>query len=42
MYFSQGRVTRQAHVDIPDGTVEEEYARKGFFGRLKDKFRKKE
>lgn len=41
MYFSQGRVTRQAHVDIPDGTVEEEYARKGFFGRTSHIYRSK-
>jgi len=39
MYFSQGRVTRQAHVDIPEGTVEEEYARKGFFGRTAHLYR---
>ena len=32
-------VTRQAHVDIPDGTVEEEYARKGFFGRTSHLYR---
>lgn len=41
MYFSQGRVTRQAHVDIPEGTVEEEYARKGFFGRTSHLYRSK-
>ncbi|MCC7140976.1 MAG: homogentisate 1,2-dioxygenase [Candidatus Eisenbacteria bacterium] len=33
MLFTRGRITRQAHVDIPEGTVEEEYARGGFFGR---------
>ncbi|MBI4913732.1 MAG: homogentisate 1,2-dioxygenase [Acidobacteria bacterium] len=29
----KGRVTRQAHVDLPEGTFEEEFARQGFFGR---------
>jgi homogentisate 1,2-dioxygenase len=33
MFGSQGRVTRQAHVDLPEGTYEEEYARQGFAGR---------
>jgi homogentisate 1,2-dioxygenase len=33
MYWSRGVVARQAHVGIPEGTVEEEYARNGFFGR---------
>ncbi|MFT5585721.1 MAG: homogentisate 1,2-dioxygenase [Cognaticolwellia sp.] len=39
MYFSKGRVTRQAHVDIPEGTVEEEYAREGFAGRVSHLYR---
>ncbi|MCO4764036.1 MAG: homogentisate 1,2-dioxygenase [Myxococcales bacterium] len=39
MYFSRGRVTRQAHVDIPEGTFEEEYAREGFFGRTSHLYR---
>ena len=39
MYWSKGRVTRQAHVNIPDGTVEEEYARRGFFGRVSHLYR---
>lgn len=30
--YVKGIVTRQAHVDIPEGTVEEEYARNGFSG----------
>ena len=30
MHDVKGRTTRQAHVDIPEGTVEEEYARRGF------------
>jgi len=29
----KGRVTRHAHVGIPEGTFEEEHARRGFFGR---------
>ena len=29
----KGKVTRQAHVGIPEGTYEEEHARRGFFGR---------
>jgi homogentisate 1,2-dioxygenase len=29
----KGRVTRQAHVAVPEGTWEEEHARRGFFGR---------
>lgn len=28
----KGRVARQAHVDVPEGTCEEEYARDGFSG----------
>ncbi|HMV66999.1 MAG TPA: homogentisate 1,2-dioxygenase [Myxococcota bacterium] len=39
MYYSQGRVTRQAHVDLPEGTFEEEYAREGFFGRVSHLYR---
>jgi len=30
--FERGKVTRQAHVDIPEGLFEEEYGREGFFG----------
>src|SRR5579875_138579 len=29
----KGRATRQAHVNIPEGTYEEEHGRKGFFGK---------
>jgi len=29
----KGRVPRQAHVGVPDGTYEEEHARRGFVGR---------
>lgn len=39
MYFAKGRYSRQAHVDIPEGTVEEEYAREGFFGRTSHIYR---
>ena len=35
----KGRVTKQAHVGIPDGTYEEEYARDGFFGRYAHLYR---
>src|SRR3954471_20740053 len=31
--WSQGSHSRQPHVDIPDGTYEEEHGRQGFFGR---------
>lgn len=35
MYFtSQGKHTRQAHKAIPDGYVEEEQGRKGFYGQV--------
>jgi len=39
MYVQQGKVTRQAHVDLPEGTYEEEYARQGFFGRTSHLYR---
>ncbi|MGQ9897518.1 MAG: homogentisate 1,2-dioxygenase [Acidobacteriota bacterium] len=32
MYQSKGRVTKQAHVEIPAGTYEEQHGREGFFG----------
>lgn len=35
----RGRVTQQAHVGLPEGTVEEEYARNGFFGRYAQLYR---
>ena len=35
----QGRHTRQAHVDLPEGTFEEEHARQGFFGRTTHLYR---
>jgi len=39
MNHVRGKVTRQAHVDLPEGTVEEEYARRGFFGRTSHLYR---
>jgi len=39
MYYIKGKVTLQAHVDVPDGTCEEEYARRGFFGRTSHQYR---
>ena len=35
----RGRVATQAHVAVPEGTVEEEYARNGFFGRYAHLYR---
>jgi homogentisate 1,2-dioxygenase len=35
----KGKITPQAHVDIPEGTCEEEYARSGFFGRYAHLYR---
>ena len=29
----KGVIARQAHVDLPPGTFEEEFARQGFYGR---------
>jgi homogentisate 1,2-dioxygenase len=37
--FAKGRITRQAHVDLPEGTFEEEYAREGFSGRYAHLYR---
>ncbi|PKN56245.1 MAG: homogentisate 1,2-dioxygenase [Deltaproteobacteria bacterium HGW-Deltaproteobacteria-14] len=39
MHWIRGRVTRQAHVDVPEGTVEEEFGRNGFFGRYAHLYR---
>jgi homogentisate 1,2-dioxygenase len=42
MYFSsQGIHTRQAHKGIPEGYVEEEQGRKGFYGQVSHLIRKK-
>lgn len=38
--YVRGRVALQAHVGLPDGTVEEEYARNGFFGRYAHLYRR--
>lgn len=35
----RGRVATQAHVGLPEGTVEEEYGRSGFFGRYAHLYR---
>lgn len=32
--WSQGKVSPQPHVDVPEGTYEEEHGRQGFFGRV--------
>lgn len=34
-----GRVSRQAHVDLPSGTFEEEHGRQGFFGHVSHLYR---
>ncbi|MDR3672437.1 MAG: homogentisate 1,2-dioxygenase [Holophaga sp.] len=36
----KGTVARQAHVDLPPGTFEEEFARQGFFGRTSHLYRR--
>jgi homogentisate 1,2-dioxygenase len=35
----RGRITRQAHVDVPDGTYEDEHGRQGFAGRVSHLYR---
>src|SRR5918997_6835922 len=37
--FSKGKVTRQAHVSVPEGTFEEEHGRETFFGRASHLYR---
>ena len=37
---SRGAATRQAHVALPDGTVEEEHGRGGFYGRASHLYRR--
>ncbi|KAB2896378.1 MAG: homogentisate 1,2-dioxygenase [Kofleriaceae bacterium] len=39
MPYMRGKVAAQAHVALPDGTVEEEYARDGFAGRYAHLYR---
>ena len=36
----KGTVARQAHVDLPEGTYEHEFARQGFFGRTTHLYRR--
>jgi homogentisate 1,2-dioxygenase len=36
----KGTVARQAHVDLPPGTFEEEFARQGFYGRTSHLYRR--
>lgn len=38
--YIRGVVSGQAHVGVPDGLVEEEYARNGFFGRYAHLYRR--
>lgn len=38
--YIKGQVAAQAHVGLPEGTYEEEYARGGFFGRYAHIYRK--
>lgn len=40
MHYVRGKVARQAHVAIPEGTVEEEFGRSGFFGPASHLYRK--
>ncbi len=40
MNWIRGTVTRQAHVDIPAGAVEEEFGRRGFGGRTSHLYRR--
>jgi homogentisate 1,2-dioxygenase len=37
--WSKGKVTRQAHVGVPEGTYEEEHGRETFFGRSSHLYR---
>jgi homogentisate 1,2-dioxygenase len=37
--WSKGRITRQAHVDVPEGTYEDEHGRQGFSGRVSHLYR---
>jgi homogentisate 1,2-dioxygenase len=37
--YSKGKVTRQAHVGVPEGTFEEEHGRETFFGRASHLYR---
>ena len=35
----KGTHTRQAHVNLPEGTFEEEHGRKGFYGKVSHLYR---
>ena len=35
----RGRATKQAHVALPEGTVEEEFGRRGFYGQATHLYR---
>lgn len=37
--YSKGKVTKQAHVGVPEGTYEEEHGRETFFGRASHLYR---
>ena len=37
--FRSGKYSKQAHVDLPQGTFEEEHGRQGFFGRVSHLYR---
>ncbi len=37
--YAKGKITRQAHVGIPEGMCEEEFGRGGFFGRYAHLYR---
>lgn len=37
--LTKGNITRQAHVDLPEGTYEEEHGRDGFFGPVSHLYR---
>lgn len=39
MHWVRGKVARQAHVGLPEGCVEEEFARRGFAGRTTHLYR---
>lgn len=39
MYYQKGIFSKQAHVDLPHGTIEEEYGRNGFFGPVSHMYR---
>ncbi|MFN8614785.1 MAG: homogentisate 1,2-dioxygenase [Vampirovibrionales bacterium] len=38
-YYNKGRTTRQSHLQLPEGCVEEEHGRDGFFGPVSQLYR---